>query len=106
MIPRDNRAWSATQLGTDAGATATKAAKTGVAWIITEVSGHTDKDCLIQVLDGSTVLAQWSHDVSVQGFGFGPFVGLWPCTGGASAAGKISTSTADCQVNVCGFGIP
>lgn len=101
-----NRGWSATAAGTNAGATATKTGVTGVAWIVTHVSGHTDTDATLQLKDGSTVLAEWKIDISLEGFQFEIPGGVWSCSEGAAVTAVISASTSDCQVNMSGFGIP
>ena len=101
-----NRGWSATAAGTNAGATATKSAITGSTIVVTHVSGHTDTDATLQLKDGSTVLAEWKIDISLEGFQFMPQNGVWPCTPGSDVTAVISASTSDCQVNMAGFAIP
>ena len=44
-----NKAWSETTAGTDSGATATHAAESNVAHVVTHVSGHGDADATIQL---------------------------------------------------------
>lgn len=105
MLNELSRAWSATAAGTDSGATVTKDALAGVAWIVLEVSGHTDTDSVIQVLDGATVLAEFKIDISVEGFSFA-YSGLWIGTAGGAVSVTVATSTAACQVNACGCGLP
>ena len=100
-----NKAWSKTQLGTNAGATATHAAASDVAHVVTHISGHGDTDATIQLKDGSTVLAEWKLDTSVEGFQFYPINGVWVGTPGNTVSAAISASTADCQVNIAGFSI-
>lgn len=100
-----NRAWSATAAGTNEGATATQAAVADVAWVVTHVSGHVDADATLQLRDGSTVLAEWKIDVSLEGFQFNIPPGLWPCSTNTAVNAVLSASSADCQVNICGFGI-
>jgi len=99
-------AWSETTAGTDSGATATHAAATNVSHVVTHVSGHGDADSTIQLKDGSTVLAEWKLDVSVEGFQFQPQNGVWIGTPGNAVSAAISASSADCQVNIAGFSIP
>jgi hypothetical protein len=100
-----NKAWSETAAGTDSGATATHAAESGVVHVITHVSGHGDSDATIQLKDGSTVLAEWKIDVSVEGWQFMPQNGIWVGTNGNAVSAAISASSADCQVNIAGFSI-
>jgi hypothetical protein len=101
-----NKAWSETTAGTDSGATATHAAESNVAHVVTHVSGHGDADATIQLRDGSTPLAEWKIDVSVEGFQFLPQNGVWVGTPGNAVSAVISASSADCQVNICGFSLP
>jgi len=102
-MPNGAMPWTATTAGTNAGATATKAAATGDTHFVTHVSGHTDADATLQLLDGSTVLAEWSIDISVEGFQFYSVSGLWPITSATACSAVISASAADCQVNLGGF---
>lgn len=98
--------WSATAVGTDSGATATKAAVSGKAHVVTHVSGHVDEDATLQLRGGSTVLAEWKVDVSVEGIAFKIPPGTWPCAPGVAANLVLANSDADAQVNMCGFTIP
>jgi len=99
--------FSETAAGTNGGATATKAAATGKAHFVTSISGHTDTDSLIQILDGSTVVWQSAIDISVEGFQIIPPAGLLiPITPATACSAKIVTSTSDCQVNFNGYTIP
>jgi len=94
-----------TQAGTTT-ATATKDAVTGDTHFITHISGHGDKDTTVQILGGSagtTVLAEIAHDTTLSGYQLKPLNGLWIGTTGVAVAVKITTATADCQINVCGF---
>ena len=100
-----NKAWSETQLGTDEGATATHALASGVSHIVTHVSGHVDEDATLQLLDGSTVLAEWKIDFSSEGSQFYPISGIWAGTPGNTVSAAIANSNADCQVNIAGFSI-
>jgi hypothetical protein len=100
-----NRAWSATAAGTGSGATATKTGVTGVYWVVTHVSGHTDTDSTLQLKDGATVLAEWRIDISLEGFQFKIPEGLWVASNGADVTAVLAASTSDCQVNIAGFGI-
>lgn len=99
--------FSVTAAGTDSGATATKAAVTRRAYFVTSISGHTDTDSVLQILDGTTVAWEGKIDISVEGWQFGYF---FPtpivCTAGNLAAGKVVTSTSDCQVTITGFQVP
>jgi hypothetical protein len=96
--------WSATQAGTNSGATATQAADTvgSRAYVVTCVSGHLDADAIITVKDGTTIIWEAKIDVSVEGFSFHfPNLSL-PCSLGALTEAEISASTADCQVTISG----
>ena len=97
--------WSETASGTDAATTATHAAATGVRHVITHISGHTDADATLQLKDGSTVLAEWKKDLSVEGWQFAPQNGVWVGTAGQAVSAVISASGTDCQVNIAGFSI-
>lgn len=101
-----NRAWDETTAGTNSGATATHAAATDIAHVVTHISGHGDADATIQLKDGSTVIAEWKIDVSVEGTQFEPITGVWVGTPGNAVAAVISASTSDCQINLAGFSIP
>lgn len=101
-----NGGWSATAAGTDSGATATKAAISGRAVVVTHVSGHGDADATLRLIDGSTVLAEWKIDISLEGFQFNVAAGTWPCTANTAVTLVLSASSADCQVNMTGFTIP
>ena len=98
--------FSATAAGTNSGATATEGAVAGRTHVVTEISGHTDTDSLIQILDGAAVVWQSKVDVSVDGLSFS-FPGLNVlCSNGVAAGGKVASSTTDCQVNISGGSIP
>ncbi len=101
-----NNAWDATAAGTDSGATATKAAVADAVHVVTHVSGHTDADATLQLRDGSTVLAEWKIDVSLEGFQFKIPSGVWVCSTNTAVNAVISASTADCQANIAGYTIP
>jgi len=99
--------FSATAAGTSAGATATKAASgAGTNHFVTHISGHTDTDSLIQILDGSTVVWESKIDISLEGTSFGFDVGNVVISSNAAAGAKIASSTTDCQVNISGYTIP
>jgi hypothetical protein len=100
-----NGRWNETAAGTNAGATATHSAVAGKTFIVTQVSGFSDTDCTITLNDGTTAIAQWAIDVSVDGIKF-VFDGIWVITGGAATSAVISASTSDCQVNISGIAIP
>jgi len=98
-----NAPFSATAAGTNAGASATKAAITGHTYVVTAFSGHTDTGSILQILDGTTVVWQSAINVTVEGLSF-HFSGLnVVCTLSAAAVGKIVTSTTSCQANICGY---
>tara|TARA_R100001086_G_scaffold34615_1_gene15618 strand:+ start:3925 stop:4245 length:321 start_codon:yes stop_codon:yes gene_type:complete len=98
--------FSATAAGTDSGATATQAAVANKNHVVTGIYGHTDADALIRVTDGGTVIFESKVDISVEGFSFSfPGINLL-CATNSAAAGVISASSADCQVNISGYTIP
>jgi hypothetical protein len=101
-----NGRWSATAAGTNSGATATKTAVTDKVIVTDHVSGHVDADSTVQLKDGSTVLAEWKIDVSVEGFSFS-FTNPngWVASRDAAVTAVIASSSADCQVNATGFTI-
>jgi hypothetical protein len=101
-----NGRWSAIGVGTNLGATATQAAVAGKTFVIDHISGHTDKDSTLQLKDGSTVLAEWALDISLEGFRFYTTPGIWVATTGAAVTAVISDSTSDCAVNIAGFTLP
>lgn len=98
--------WSETAAGTDSGATATHAAVGTNTHIVTSISGHVDADSIITIESpASTILWQSKIDVSVEGFTFN-FSGLSVVGAGSGAIlGKLSASSADCQVNISGHTI-
>jgi hypothetical protein len=101
--------WSETAAGTDSGATATHAA--GAAGIdsthfITGCSGHVDEDQTIQLRDGSTVMAEFKIDFSVEGLQFHPWTGCIPITPGNACSAVLAGSASDCQVNFNGYSMP
>ncbi len=99
--------FDATAVGTNAGATAIQAAPgAGLNHFVTHISGHTDTDSLIQILDGATVVWESKIDVSLEGTSFGFYVGNVAISSNAAAGGKIASSTTDCQVNISGYTIP
>jgi len=99
--------FDATAAGTNAGATATQAAPgAGKNHFVTHISGHTDTDSLIQILDGATIVWQSALDVSVDGISFCFDVGNVAISSNAAAGAKIATSTTDCHVNISGYTIP
>lgn len=101
------RPWSETQAGTNAGATAAHSAETGVTHFVTHISGHTDTDATVQILDDSTVVWETKIDISLEGTQIKPAENLCiPITPGNACSAVISASTADCQINVGGYSIP
>jgi hypothetical protein len=94
--------WSATQAGTNSGATATKAAQENRVYIVSTVSGHGDADSIITVKNGTTIIWETKIDVSVEGTSF-HFAGLnLPCSIGNKAEAAIASSSSDCQITVSG----
>jgi len=101
-----NGRWSATAAGTNSGATATKSAVSNKVIVTDHVSGHVDADSTIQLKDGSTVLAEWKIDVSVEGISFS-FTNPsgWLASRDADVTAVIASSGSDCQINATGFTI-
>ena len=98
-----NGRWSATQAGTNAATTATKAAVTGKVIVVDHISGHADTDALLTLKSAATVLAEWKIDVSLEGFMIQVPQGLWMAGRDEAVTAVLSASTADCQVNIAGF---
>jgi hypothetical protein len=96
--------WYEYKAGTNSGATAPHAAATGKMHVATSLSGHTDADSLLQIIDGTTVVWETKLDVSLVGIHFS--FPVWvPATPGAAISGKIASSSADCHVHICGYTI-
>jgi len=98
-----NGYFSATAAGTDSGATATRAADSTQGYVVKNISGHCDTDCVITIESpASTILWQGAIDVSLEGIGFdfNPCIPL--TTRNTAILGKISASTTDCQVTISG----
>jgi hypothetical protein len=99
--------WDETAAGTASGATATHAAVTNRIHVVRHISGHTDADSLIQILGGAagaTVIYETKIDVSLNGFGFSINIpdGIHGDPG-IAVAGKVASSSADCQINISGY---
>tara|TARA_Y100001951_G_scaffold88955_2_gene80929 strand:- start:392 stop:703 length:312 start_codon:yes stop_codon:yes gene_type:complete len=98
-----NGYFSATAAGTDSGATATQAANATQAFVVKNISGHVDADAVITIESpASTILWESKIDVSVEGFSFdfNPCIPL--TTRNTAILGKLSASSADCQVTISG----
>lgn len=96
--------WNEIQAGTSSGATATKAAISGMIHKVCQLSGHTDKDSLVQILDGSTVIFEVSRDVDVEGKTFHfTFPEPLQSTAGNAMSAVVADSTSDCFVSFGGF---
>lgn len=104
--------WTETATGTNAGATATKAASTGTPareHFVDQISGFTDADSLIQIKNqAGTVLWEIKIVVTTNGQGFAINIpgGVHSGTGGQSISGVIASSTAACRVNISGHTVP
>lgn len=86
--------------GTNSGATATIAAVTGAQYFVTGIYGFGDADSALSVQDGSTVVAEWAIDVSLDGGNF-CYTGLYiPITPGAAANAVLASSTANCGITI------
>jgi hypothetical protein len=98
--PRESA--SATATGTNAGATATISGKTDQQFCVTHVSGRSDAAAQLTILGGAagaTIVWQIGIAANV------PFAVTFPRGAvlgveGQSVAGKVSASTAACEVNV------
>ena len=91
-----NGYFSATAAGTDAGATATRSADATQAYVVCNISGHTDLDGVVTIESPAAKI-----DVSVVGtsFDFNPKIST---DRNVAVLGKIAGSTADCQVTISG----
>ena len=89
--------------GTNAGATATKAAVTGGSIKVTDIDGHTDKDALVQILDGVTVIFEIAVLAAVSKTFHKEFKTPLISTVSAAMSAVISASTSDCFVRIGGF---
>jgi hypothetical protein len=95
--------WNAVNDGTTT-VTATHASIAGRHDFVSRISGHSDLDCFVRVLDGSDIIWEKVLDVSVDS-SFNEPVELI-ITPGNSVSGVVSVATADCRVEVYGFSIP
>lgn len=102
----EQNGFSATAAGTDSGASATFTnPKASAFCCVTAISGHTDENSLLQILEenGTTVLWQgWIPGVTSPQFHFTFPDGIFSGTAGNNVIGKIVTSLADCQVTISG----
>ena len=99
--------FSATASGTTS-ATATQAAATNRRHVCTHISGYTDADSLVQILDGDdTVLweTKIEQDLTGQGFQIGIPDGI-EAPAGKAIKGKVATGSAACRVNISGYTKP
>ena len=101
--------WTETATGTNAGATATKAAAAGREHFVDQISGFTDADSLIQIINEATTVL-WEIKIVVasngQGFAINIPGGVHSGIAGQTLAGKIVSSTAACRVNISGHTVP
>mgnify|MGYP003630899253 CR=1 FL=1 len=96
-----------TLAGTDSGAAATHAAKSDKYFVVTHISGHTDTDSLLRILDGTDVVWESAIDISLEGIQIKSPPGLnIVCSKGNKADFVIVSSTSDCQANIGGYEIP
>ena len=87
-------------VGTSGGATATLAATAGVTYFVTGIYGFGDGDSALTIKDGSTAIAEWAIDVSIDGGNFS-YTGLWlPITPAAAATGVLTASSANCAITI------
>uniref|UniRef100_A0A6M3XWR6 Uncharacterized protein n=1 Tax=viral metagenome TaxID=1070528 RepID=A0A6M3XWR6_9ZZZZ len=102
--------WYVTAAGTNAGATATKAAVTGGIHVITDVYFFSDKDGTLLVYDGTTVVIEAEYDISNEVHATS---WTWPkayITGmnlqgtlGGAVSATYDASTADCRITITGY---
>ena len=86
--------------GTNSGATATLAATAGVTYFVTGIYGFGDGDSALTILDGSTVIAEWAIDVSIDGGNFS-YTGLWlPITPAAAAVANLAASSSNSAITI------
>ena len=103
-MPMNMGVWSATAAGTNAATSATHTAVTGQTFVVTNISGHADTDAVITIeAPAGTIFYQTGIDVSLEGIGFNSGPLTIPLPRSTNAVGKISASTTDCQVNICGY---
>lgn len=97
--------FNTTDTGVAAGAEAVQAAVEDRYLVVRHISGYTDADSLIQILDeDDTVLweTRVEQDVTGEGFAINIPDGVQaPISKGIK--GKVVTSTAACRVNISGY---
>jgi hypothetical protein len=98
--------WHENDEGTNNGASAVRAAEVNRQHFVTRVSGHSDLDTIIRILDGTSVIWEVYMDVSATGGSFSVDVGVIPITPGQSVTLSIVSSTIDCHANMTGFSRP
>jgi len=95
--------FSATAAGTNAGASATYTADAGQTFVVTEISGHTDKDSVLTIEGpAGTIFWEGNFDLTVEGLSFSASPTI-PLPLNTDAVAKIASSTTDCQVNISGY---
>ena len=97
--------WNAYAAGTNAGATATKSAGgDGVRHKVCQISGHTDKDSVVSIIDGITTIWEIAIDVDVDGKWFhATFPEPLQGTPNTALTAVIASSTTDCFISFGGF---
>lgn len=102
-------AWTETATGTNAGATATRAAAPGREHFVDQISGFTDTDSLIQIKNqAGTVLWEIKIVVTTNGQGFAINIpgGVHSGIAGQTISATIASSTTACRVNISGHSVP
>jgi len=102
--------WTVVAVGTNAGASATKAAVTGKRHVVTAIMGFGDKDGTVSIESpAATLLAEWIWDISAETgaaitYPKWAYGGLAVCGAkGGAIVGKLSASTANCSITICGY---
>jgi|DEB0MinimDraft_3_1074331.scaffolds.fasta_scaffold00845_9 hypothetical protein len=93
--------WEEHQEGGAGGATATKTAEQHRQYWALAIAGHTDKNSLVQIIDGTNVVWEIYIDVS-QGSYFNEAICI-PGTRNTDMKAKVVNSTNDCFISLTGF---
>jgi hypothetical protein len=95
--------WSVYLAGTNAGASAEKDAASLKQHFVTGVYGYSDTAGNVDILDGDTVVARWTHSAAKEFFYCPVYI---PISSGAKTTGRISASSAACNITLQGFSVP
>jgi hypothetical protein len=96
--------WSVTGEGSTSftGVLATISALTGKVLVVTNVSGYMNVTSIITLRDGTTLLAEWKRDVSLEGPSFN-FKGRWILSGSTEAVAAIVSGALGCRLTLSGY---